>query len=191
MVLLLLHVPAPGAEVAPGADAASEQMGSGSGALPWHAWDRVTGDIPSGRSWLEQRGIALDIDYAADYYNNAHGGLNTSDAHVYRGILDIALTWDTEVMGLWKGGTFFVDFQQIHGRDISQRYVGDLQALNNADAPDRTQVAEYWFEQKILGDGLRLKLGKMDANADFAYVDYGFDFTFQLHRNWALPCRFA
>ena len=142
---------------------------------PWWEWEHTTGDWAGARPWLDDRGLTLDIGYSADYFTNTYGGIDTSNAHVYRGLLDISLTVDTETMGLWEGGTFFIDFQNIHGRDISERFVGDLQALNNVDAPDRTQVSEYWYEQSLLADKVLVKLGKMDANANFAYVDYGIE----------------
>ena len=128
------------------------------------------------RPWLGERGITLDLQYSADFLHNTYGGLDTTDAQVFRGLFNLSLTLDTEAMDLWDGGTFFINFQQIHGRDISEEYVGDIQALNNNDAPDRTQVAEYWYEQSFFDGKLRTKLGKMDANADFAYVDYGLEF---------------
>jgi porin len=68
-------------------------------------------------------------------------------------------------------------FQNIHGRDITLEHVGDLQVLNNVDAPGRSQVAEYIFEQHFWDRRLHLKLGKMDANADFAWVQYGLEFV--------------
>jgi carbohydrate-selective porin OprB len=89
----------------------------------------------------------------------------------------MGLTLDTEAMGLWPGGPLFVDFLQISGRSITDHHVGDLQFVNNSDAPPgRTQVSEYWYEQRLFEDVLRIKLGKMDANNDFAYVDYGGEF---------------
>jgi porin len=45
--------------------------------------------------------------------------------------------------------------------------VGDIQFLNNADAPNDTRLYEYWYEHALLDGRVRLKLGKMDANADF------------------------
>jgi porin len=140
---------------------------------PWWQWERATGDWAGARPWPEEHGLTFEIGYTSDFFYNTRGGLNTSDADQYRGLFDLSLTIDTEGVGLWKGGSFFFDFQQIHGRDISERHVGDMQALNNADAPDRTQLAEYWYEHSLLDGKLRFKLGKMDANADFAYVDFG------------------
>ena len=139
----------------------------------WCQWEHMTGDWAGRRPWLDDHGFTLEIGYAADFFYNMRGGLNTSDADQYRGVLGIGLTLDTRRMGFWEGGTFFLGFQQIHGTDMTERHIGDIQALNNNDAPGRTQLAEFWYEHTLLDGNLRIKLGKMDANADFAYVDYG------------------
>lgn len=166
----------PETETTPEADVPTTQPAPPISSLPFGEWEQLTGDWATARPWLEDRGLTFEIDYSADFFVNTRGGLDTSDAFAYRGLLNMTLMLDTEAMGLWEGGAFGLLFQNIHGRDISRRFVGDLQALNNADAPDRTQVAEYWYEQ-VLADGLlRFKLGKLDANADFAYVDYGLEF---------------
>jgi len=142
----------------------------------WDKWEHATGDWAGLRPWLDAHGFILEAGYAADFFYNLRGGRNTHNADAYRGLFSLSLTVDTEAAGLWKGGTFFLNFQEIHGRDISERHVGDLQALNNDDAPRRTQLAEYWYEHSLLNDKLRIKLGKMDANADFGYVDFGLEF---------------
>ena len=143
---------------------------------PWLQWQHATGDWGGVRPWLRERGFILDIGYLADGFTNLYGGLNTSDACTYNGLLSFSLAIETGPLGLWKGGTFFLDFQQIRGQDITESHVGDLQVLDNAAAPDRTQVAEYWYQQTLLDNVLRVKLGKMDANADFAWVEYGLEF---------------
>jgi porin len=51
-------------------------------------------------------------------------------------------------------------------------------------------VYEYWFEQKLWEDHLRIKLGKIDVNAEFAYVEYGLDFinsSAGFHPNIPMP----
>lgn len=129
-----------------------------------------------GRPWLEDHGLTFEISYSADFFYNLLGGLNTSDAEQYRGLLGVSLTLDTERMGLWKDGTAFVSMFENHGTDITERHVGDLQALNNADAPDRTRLYEFWYQHSFLDGALQLKFGKMDANADFAAPDFGAEF---------------
>ena len=143
---------------------------------PWWQWEHATGDWAGGRPWLDEHGLTFEIGYTADFFYNLRGGLNTSDAEQYRGLLGVCLFLDTERMGLWKGGTAHISMLQNQGTDITERHVGDLQALNNADAPNRTRLYEFWYEQAFFDGALRVKLGKMDVNGDFAAPDYGGEF---------------
>jgi carbohydrate-selective porin OprB len=52
----------------------------------------------------------------------------------------------------------------------AEALVGDLQGFNNVDSDRFRQLSEVWLEQCLFGDRLRVKLGKADANADFARV---------------------
>lgn len=117
---------------------------------------------------LTPSGISLSLSYSADFFYNAKGGRNTSGADQYRGLLGIDLTLDTEQIGLWPGGTFFLSAFENHGSDITERHLGDLQVLNNADAANDIRFYEYWYEHVFFDEKLRLKLGKIDANNDFA-----------------------
>ena len=146
-------------------------------AKPWWQWEHATGDWGGGRPWLDDHGITLEIGYAADFFYNMRGGLNTSGADQYRGLLGIGLTLDTEKIGLWENGTAFISMFENHGTDITERHLGDLQALNNSDAPNRTRLYEFWYEHALLDGALRVRLGKMDVNADFAVPDYGGEFV--------------
>ena len=143
----------------------------------WLQWEHATGDWGSARPWLDEHGITLEVGYTADFFYNLRGGLNTSDAEQYRGLLGISLAVDTAALGVWEGGMFFISAFENHGTDISERHVGDLQALNNADAPNDTRLYEYWYEHGLLEGALSIKLGKMDANTDFAAPDYGQEFV--------------
>ena len=128
-------------------------------------------------SWREDYGISLEMEYQVDYFINTYGGLNTSKTHNYAGFFDIFLTLDMEKLGLWKGGTILLNFEEVHGRSISKEHVGDLQGFCGFPLSVRTQLTEYWYKQKLFDDKLWFKLGKMDANVDFAYVKYGFYFA--------------
>ena len=146
-------------------------------AMPWSEWEHATGDWGGTRPWLDEHGLTLEIRYTADFFYNLRGGLNTSGAEQFRGLLGIGITLDTERLGLWKGGTVFISMFENHGTDITARHLGDLQAINNADASNRTRLYEFWYEHALFDDKLRIKLGKIDANADFAAPEYGGEFT--------------
>lgn len=117
---------------------------------------------------LSDAGITVEMTYMADFFQNTRGGLNTAGAFQYRGLFDLGITLETEPLGLWEGGTLFVNFIENHGTDITERHVGDLQAVNNNDAPADTRLYEWWYEQALLEGALRVKFGKMDVNSDFA-----------------------
>jgi len=110
---------------------------------------------------------------------NARGGLSTDEAIDYLGLTDLRLTLDTAKLGLWRGGTLTVDFQNLAGKGqgLTNRYLGGLQRISSIEAPQFTQVSWYFYEQKLFAGKLRIKLGKMDANKDFAYVKNGLDFV--------------
>lgn len=73
-------------------------------------------------------------------------------------------------------GTFFIHLQEQHGHGISNDYVGDFQVLSNIDADDYKQISEIWYRQTFLDERLWIKLGKQEANKDFAVVKHGCEF---------------
>ncbi len=142
--------------------------------LPPFSWRHATGDWGGLRSMLEEHGLLAEASMISDASWLAAGGRNP-DSGAVRGLLDLTLTVDTErALGL-DGGELFVDFLLQRGRDGSLD-TGDLQVYSNIDSEDRTQLAQLWYEQSLLEDRLRVKLGKIDANSDFAFVEQGFRF---------------
>jgi len=149
---------------------------------PIWKWGHLTGDWWGLRPGLDARGMALEFIYTGEVFSNLRGGrarsTHSHDHTEYIGNLDTTVTLDTEKMGLWPGGTFFVYGEQLHGYGISERHVGDVQLVSNLD-PERgpfTQVSEYWYEQRLLDDRLGIRVGKQDANAEMCLVDFGVDF---------------
>lgn len=63
-----------------------------------------------------------------------------------------------------------------HVNHFGETYDGAAQLYSNIDAPSRTILYELWLEQKISSDKLRLKVGKIDANTEFAAVPSAADF---------------
>ncbi len=137
------------------------------------ARDRLLGELFGLRSGLEEAGIAIDATLVFDASAAWAGGV--SRRSVSRALLDVGASFDLErILGL-AGGTVFVDVQWQNGRNGSAA-VGDIQGFSNIDAPNRTQLNELWYEQTLLDGRLRLKVGKLDANGEFAFVDGGGEF---------------
>ncbi|MEZ6040403.1 MAG: carbohydrate porin [Planctomycetaceae bacterium] len=130
--------------------------------------------------WHNPGPIQAECIYTGEIFSNTRGGLNVNDATRYRGNLDIVLTGHSEQLGLWEHGHFFVYGSSLHGRTLAGTDTGDYQFYSNIDGsprPDNVfQITEYWYEHEFLDGAVAVKLGKQDANADFAYVELGGSF---------------
>lgn len=136
--------------------------------------EQGTGDWLGGRTWLVDRGISIDLSLVVDYSRQLRGGIRYSDA--FRHLLSFGAAIETEPLFGWEGGTLFIGFQTLNGRNGSEFLTGDLQGIGNIDADGLTQLSELWYEQRALDEKLRIKLGKVDANSEFAYVENGLEF---------------
>jgi porin len=137
--------------------------------------DRLTGDWGGARTALESLGLGFSLRLVSLYQQNAHGGANTHHAHQVTGSADLELTFDTEPLGLWKGGQLYVFAEGGWGDGIDED-VGDLFGVNgdaSGDLPIR--VRELWYQQQFFDDKLRVKVGKMDLAVEIdtnAYANY-------------------
>ena len=146
----------------------------------WLTGQYATGTWGDGRTWLEDHGLHIDLLYTGEVLARLAGGGGARAA--YRGNVDLVVTLDTGKMSLWDGGTLFVYFENGHGEGISPE-VGASMLLSNIEAPAFTQVSEVWFLQSFLDDRIRIKLGKQDANRDFAAARFPGNF---LHSSYGV-----
>lgn len=137
--------------------------------------DKLTGDWGGLRQKIEDAGLSLDFDAVLEGFKNFHGGLSTSKA-VGAPTLDLGLTLDTHKAFNWPGGTFHVDLEYHGGQNPTQVLVGDLQIFDKLNGPRYFQFFELWYQQMLLDDKIRLKIGKIDANTEFSVIDSGLDF---------------
>jgi porin len=132
-------------------------------------------------NWAHQyEGITAEYIYTGEVFSNVRGGLNTNKSTRYRGNLDLVMNIDTQAMDMWEGGRFFLYGNQFHGQTLTTRDVGDFQVYSNIESNPRPnnefQMTEFWYEHSFADGALIVKVGKQDANADFAFVDLGGDF---------------
>ncbi|RMG01814.1 MAG: carbohydrate porin [Planctomycetota bacterium] len=139
-----------------------------------------------GNDWL-----SAEYVYTGEVFTNMRGGMDTNDATRYFGVIDLALTADLSRFGCLPGGTFFLLAEDFHGRGITEDFVGDYQTLSNIDTGrNNMQVSEFWWERSLWDEFLAVRLGKQDANSEFAVVDVGGDFinsSFGLPTNIPMP----
>jgi porin len=140
----------------------------------WLEGERLSGEWLGARGWLRDHGIELEGAYVADLSRPFRGGVHEDT--VYRHWADLNGTFDLEQLIDLPGATVLFDAYSIWG-DFGSRDTGDFQYYSNIDNPtDRLQLAELWWQQELFGGVLRIKLGKIDANSEFAFVDAGGDF---------------
>ena len=135
-------------------------------AQPFVAWRHASGDLFGARSKLEDAGFTFDVLLTADYSKNFQGGIDTA-GDAFRHLLEATVLLDTAKLLHIPGSDVFIDFQQQNGPHASLTLTGDVQNFDDIDADGRTQIAQLWYEQRLLHDLLRFKIGKVDANSEF------------------------
>ena len=130
------------------------------------------GNLGGLRPWLDERGMTLEGYLLADLSRNFQGGVSTGRETI-RHLFEVSFTLDTEPLFGHSGGTLFVDFQTQDGRHGTDLLVGDFQGFSNLDAPGFTALYELWYEQIFDAGRWRVKLGKIDASNEFAFVENG------------------
>ncbi len=155
--------------------AGNQQQPTKESNIPVLDWQYATGNWFGLRDAMGEKGITLEPSIVFDYSKLFSGGRHKyTDAT--RHVFNVNLSIDTEKLFGLKGGTFFVDFMNINGQNGSDK-VGDFQSFSNIDSPGRTEVAELWYQQMLFDNKLRIKIGKVDANLEFDYVENGCDFV--------------
>ena len=134
-----------------------------------------SGDWGGYRTTLHDKGIDVAGSILLDASRNMTGGL-TQDKTASRYLLDLNATLDTEKLFGWHGGTLFIDFENHDGDDGSTELTGDVQGFDNIDGRHFTQIYQFWYQQLLVGDTVRIKGGKIDANTDFSVIEHGKEF---------------
>ena len=124
----------------------------------------------------EHYGLTFDLVYLQDFFWNTHGGIKTHDSGEYPRLIGFYFELDTEKAGLWRNGTLFFSFEIARGHSPTERAVGDWQWLSNIDGENINQISELWYRHTFFDDRLWVKLGKMEGNSDFSFIQYGLEF---------------
>jgi porin len=153
-----------------------DEHGTAHDARPFTQWERLTGDWCGARTRLEEQGLTIDAEYIFEWSSVWDGGIRQRDSH--RNALTLDLDFDLErVVGL-EGGRFFLEFLHVNAERGGSLDAGDFQGYSNIENEwDLTNLFEVWYEQRLWDDRLRLKIGKVDANTEFDYLDAAVDFA--------------
>lgn len=137
-------------------------------------WQRLTDDWGGARPKLDDRGISFNGSFTGDAFHDYHGGADSGHTDFIH-LTNVNLTLDMDRLAGLHGGTFFVNYQHSGGVDPSSN-IGEFQPVSSIASDHRDQIGELWYEQKI-GEAVRIKLGKIDANTEFDNSDYAGEFV--------------
>jgi porin len=137
--------------------------------------DKATGGWSGQRQRLEDSGFEVGASVALEGFDDFGGG-RRREGTVASATWDLNVALQTEKLLSWQGGELYADLEQHAGSDPTTALVGDLQVFDKLNASPYVQLFELWYEQRLLGDSLRIKLGKVDCNSEFSVIEYGLPF---------------
>lgn len=148
----------------------AEWIGRG---LPWWQWSHLTGNWNDWRTQFRNHGLVVEGSWLVDISKVESGGVRRQTTT--RSLLHVDATLDLEPILAIPNATLGIQFYSQVGPDGSA-VAGDIQAYDNIDTKNTQQLAEFWYEQLLFDEKLRLRLGKFDANSEFAFVESGGEF---------------
>ena len=162
-------------EKAVGPQSASAAPPSNGGTWPWKS-DTMTGDVFGVRTALQDAGLTVQGTATLDFVNVLDGA--PVNGFTMLSLIDINLTVDAEKLLGLRGATFFADFQTANQTRSPAELIPDYWGFDVINSYSSfTELAQYWYQQQIIGDRLQFKFGKIDSNVDFAVPCTGLNFV--------------
>lgn len=114
---------------------------------------------------LQPKAVKPEVAYTSEFLW-AMG--DTVDSNLFLDNLDVVLDFDTEALGLWRGGTLHLYFLSNQGDNPSE-LIGDIQVTSNIEADDSQRLYEFWYNQAL--GNFEILLGLHDLNSEFYTSD--------------------
>jgi porin len=162
-------------DTAPASKGATAQPDPDASGASWAHRDRMTGDWDLMRNRLDAAGVKVSGWSIADVSGAAGAGARRGGAAAARGLLDVDVTFDLAKLLKVQGGTVFLQYFGNVGQNGAER-LDAYQSFSNIDADRFHHVGELWYEQWLPGRKARFKVGRVDANSEFARVENGSEF---------------
>lgn len=126
----------------------------------------LLGDPWGFRKWLNKWGASLDVFETSEVLGNMSGG--TRRATEYDGLTQMIFQLDTQRAFHWYGGKFNVSALQIHGSNLSELALSNLQTASGIQSNRATRLWELWYEQEFdRSQRFSLKIGQQSIDQEF------------------------
>jgi carbohydrate-selective porin OprB len=126
-------------------------------------------------AWLRSKGLEFHLSSKTEASSNFHSGLSSNGTDE-RGLLETSASVDLQKAFGWTGGQLNISFHDYFGSNGTDRLMHDQQGYSNIDAYPANRIYELWFQQSLAETKVRFKLGRIDANTEFAYVENASEF---------------
>jgi porin len=121
------------------------------------------------RAAFAQRGITYGVNWSGEYWNVAKGG--NSQGSNFDGLLATYTDIDLDKLTGWKGATIHASAYYLHGVGASTERVNNIFAVSNIEGLETFRLFELWFEQSLLQDKLKVRIGSLAADSEFFISD--------------------
>jgi len=146
---------------------AEEPAATGPGLSSWLQGQSMTGDWGGTRSDLAAKGITLRAHHISESAANPIGGLKQAAAYTEQ--VDAGADLDLGKLIGWPKAWLHVTFTQRAGQSLAANAIGSYISVQEVfGAGQNVRLAQLSYEQLLLDDRLRLKLGWLHASDDFA-----------------------
>lgn len=126
--------------------------------------------LEKSREQLNDKGLSLAGEYIYEYTNVLDGGINRGGSD--RSLFVFDAEFDLETIFGFKGATIFAQYLHVTAENGGTQDTGDIQAYSNIESERSMDVLyELWYEQVFADGKYRFKVGKVDANTEFNFVD--------------------
>ncbi|MCF7853784.1 MAG: carbohydrate porin [Candidatus Pacebacteria bacterium] len=118
---------------------------------------------------LEEHGISLNLRLTGVYQYSLSGGVEQGIGR-QSGSYDIELELDMDAMVGLPGSTVFIlgEGSWQGGAGFDTVAIGSIFGVNDDDGGERTlDITELWYQQNLLDDRLRIRVGKLDLTGGF------------------------
>lgn len=113
--------------------------------------------------------LVVEAAYTGESWRNVSGGLRRDGTYLDN--LDVIATLDAERAFGWNGTTILISGLHNNRPTLSDRIVGDIQAVSNIDTDGAARLYEAWVERAF--DAGALKLGLIDLNSELDVNETG------------------
>ena len=141
--------------------------------------DHLFGDWGGARTWLQNRGIQVNLDYLTEDTGNFTGG--RSQGFAYAGQIGLELDADLEKLFGWRGAAFHSMTVNREGTNGSVGTIGDdiatTQEIYGGGGNKLAHLVYAYVEQSLLADRLDLAGGWLPVGTYFASSPLFCDFV--------------